>query len=65
MNRAFWDSRNADLPPLLIQQITHFFEHYKDLEEGKWVKVEGWGTAEDARKAITDSVEMFEKEENH
>jgi inorganic pyrophosphatase len=55
----------SDLPALLIQQITHFFEHYKDLEDGKWVKVEGWGSAEDARKAITASVELFEKEENH
>jgi inorganic pyrophosphatase len=52
----------TDLPPLLIKQITHFFEHYKDLEEGKWVKVDGWGTADDARKAIVDSVALFEKD---
>ena len=32
-----------DLPGLLLNQIAHFFEHYKDLEAGKWVKVEGWG----------------------
>jgi inorganic pyrophosphatase len=55
----------TDLPPLLIQQITHFFEHYKDLEDGKWVKVDGWGTASDARKAIVDSVELFEKNKDH
>lgn len=51
----------TDLPPLLIQQITHFFEHYKDLEEGKWVKVEGWGKAEAAREAIVTAVAAFEK----
>ena len=33
-----------DLPELTITQITHFFAHYKDLEPGKWVKIEGWGT---------------------
>ena len=52
-----------DLSPLLIQQITHFFEHYKDLEEGKWVKVEGWGSAADAKEEIRKSVENFEREE--
>ncbi|MFP1590623.1 inorganic diphosphatase [Escherichia coli] len=35
-----------DLPELLKAQIAHFFEHYKDLEKGKWVKVEGWENAE-------------------
>lgn len=55
----------TDLPQLLIQQITHFFQHYKDLEDGKWVKVDGWGTAADARKAILDSVKLLEKNEAH
>lgn len=41
-----------DLPPLLIEQIKHFFENYKDLEVGKWVKVEGWKNADAARAAI-------------
>ena len=45
----------TDLPPLLIQQIEHFFEHYKDLEEGKWVKIDGWQGAEAARKEIEKS----------
>jgi len=53
----------ADLPPLLIQQIRHFFEHYKDLEEGKWVKVDGWGDAADARSEILRAVEIFNKAE--
>ncbi len=48
-----------DLPPLLLQQIAHFFEHYKDLEPNKWVKVKGWDNAEAARKEITESVERY------
>jgi inorganic pyrophosphatase len=53
----------SDLSPLLIEQITHFFEHYKDLEEGKWVKVEGWGSADEARQAIRDAVTLFNQQE--
>ncbi len=49
-----------DIPELLRQQITHFFENYKDLEAGKWVKVEDWGSADDARKAIVDSIAAYE-----
>jgi inorganic pyrophosphatase len=45
-----------DLPELLIKQTVHFFEHYKDLEPGKWVKILGWGTVEDAKKEILDGV---------
>ena len=45
-----------DLPAILIQQIEHFFAHYKDLEEGKWVRIKGWGTAEDAATAIDAAV---------
>ena len=39
----------TDLPALLLQQIEHFFEHYKDLEKGKWVKVQGWADAAEAK----------------
>ena len=53
----------SDLPSLLVQQIKHFFERYKDLEEGKWVKVENWGSAEEARHEILSSIERFDKEE--
>ena len=49
-----------DLPELERAQIKHFFEHYKDLEQGKWVKVTGWNTAEVAKKEISDSVERFQ-----
>ena len=48
-----------DLPPTLLDQIAHFFEHYKDLEEGKWVRVGGWGSAEDARAEILSGVRMY------
>jgi len=48
-----------DLPELTLSQIAHFFAHYKDLEPGKWVKVEGWGTPEEARREIAAGVERF------
>lgn len=47
----------TDLPELLRAQITHFFERYKELEKGKWVKVEGWGDAADAKAEILSSFE--------
>jgi len=50
----------SDLPPLLIQQIEHFFENYKDLEKGKWVKVDGWANAEAAKAEIMKSIKAFE-----
>ena len=40
------------LPEALLDQIKHFFEHYKDLEKGKWVKVTGFGTADEARQIV-------------
>ena len=45
-----------DLPELLMKQTVHFFEHYKDLEPGKWVKVLGWGTAEEAKQEILNGL---------
>ena len=48
-----------DVSPMLLEQISHFFEHYKDLEEGKWVRVDGWGDIDAAKKEIMDSVEMY------
>jgi len=44
-----------DLPEITIQQVQHFFEHYKDLEPGKWVKVSAWGDDADARRLIEDA----------
>ncbi len=46
-----------DVPQLLRDQIAHFFENYKDLEKGKWVKVQGWGNAEEARGMIVKAAE--------
>lgn len=48
-----------DLPKQLLMSIQHFFEHYKDLDDGKWVKVEGWRGRESALQEIRDSVERF------
>jgi inorganic pyrophosphatase len=47
------------LPALVRDQIAHFFEHYKDLEKGKWVKIEGWHGPNDARRQIAEGVERF------
>jgi inorganic pyrophosphatase len=46
----------TDLPEITLAQIEHFFAHYKDLEPGKWVKVIGWGDAEEARGMIADAI---------
>ncbi len=50
-----------DLPPARLAAITHFFEHYKDLEPGKWVKVQGWVGAAAAKKEILDGVARFNR----
>lgn len=50
-------SSYKDLPPVLIRQIAHFFDHYKDLESEKWVEVEGWEDAEAAARMITEGVQ--------
>ncbi len=47
----------TDLPTITLDQIQHFFEHYKDLEPGKWVKVEGWGDATEAKALILEAIE--------
>ncbi|MDQ2695290.1 MAG: inorganic diphosphatase [Pseudomonadota bacterium] len=47
------------LPQVLLDQIAHFFEHYKDLEKGKWVKLEGWGNLDEAIAEIQDSVKRY------
>ena len=50
-----------DVEELTREQIAHFFQHYKDLEPGKWVKIDGWGNAEDARKEILDAKARYEE----
>ncbi len=47
----------TDLPDITIHQIQHFFEHYKDLEPGKWVKIKRWGGKEEAHRLILEGIE--------
>ncbi len=47
----------SDMPEITLQQIEHFFEHYKDLEPGKWVKIGDWLDAENARRLIVEAIE--------
>ena len=50
-----------DLPESVLAQIAHFFQHYKDLEAGKWVKVEGWVGPQEAKQEILDGVTRYKK----
>ncbi|MBV1881628.1 MAG: inorganic diphosphatase [Pseudomonadales bacterium] len=50
----------SDLPKLLVDQIEHFFENYKDLEKGKWVKIDGWSDSKAAKVEILKSIKAFE-----
>ena len=47
----------SDLPDITLQQIQHFFEHYKDLEPGKWVRIDDWQNAETAKRYITEAID--------
>jgi len=46
-----------DLPRIVMQQIEHFFTHYKDLEAEKWVRIGPWGAADEARRIIVEAIE--------
>jgi inorganic pyrophosphatase len=52
---------HADLPPLFCQQVQHFFEHYKDLEKGKWVKILSWDGPDVAQSLVTDAMKRFQE----
>lgn len=52
-----------DLPYALLQSITHFFQHYKDLEPNKWVKIDGWEDVEAAKHAIVSGIERYKTHE--
>lgn len=52
---------HEDIAPQLLATIRHFFEHYKDLEKGKWVKVEGWVGPEEAKAEILESVKRYSR----
>lgn len=47
----------SDLPEITLQQIEHFFEHYKDLEPGKWVKLGGWQDKATAEKLVMEAID--------
>ena len=49
------------MPPQLLAQIAHFFEHYKDLEANKWVKIDGWADADEARSEIVDAIKTYQE----
>jgi inorganic pyrophosphatase len=51
----------TDLPDITIKQIEHFFQHYKDLEPGKWVKIIRWGDAGEAHRLILEGIERAKK----
>ncbi|WP_213064350.1 inorganic diphosphatase [Acinetobacter proteolyticus] len=48
-----------DIDQLTLNRIQHFFEHYKDLEEGKWVKLQGWGNVDKAKEEILSSIQAY------
>ena len=50
-----------DLPEIQTQQIAHFFEHYKDLEPGKWVRMGAWVGAEEAKREIVEAVARYDQ----
>lgn len=52
----------GDLDELLRDQFVHFYEHYKDLEKGKWVKVHGWDNADKAKQVITEGINRLKKQ---
>jgi inorganic pyrophosphatase len=51
----------SDLPDITTAQIEHFFKHYKDLEPGKWVKIDHWGEVDEAQKLVIESIERVKK----
>jgi inorganic pyrophosphatase len=58
LSRRYENIRNySDLPEITLQQIEHFFAHYKDLEPGKWVRVLGWGDAAQAQAILQEGID--------
>jgi inorganic pyrophosphatase len=54
-------TKPEDISPMRLNAIQHFFEHYKDLEPGKWVKVQGWEGAEAAIEEIRQGIAAYQK----
>mgnify|MGYP000545317487 FL=1 len=57
-------NKPEDLNPMRLKAIEHFFEHYKDLEQGKWVKVQGWEGPDAAKKEIMDGIANYNKQQS-
>ncbi|HIP66699.1 MAG TPA: inorganic pyrophosphatase, partial [Candidatus Nanopusillus sp.] len=53
----------SDVPGIILDQIKHFFEHYKELEPGKWVKVKGWEGKERALEIIKAAIDRYNNEQ--
>ena len=63
MSNRFVDVQSySDLPVITREQIEHFFQHYKDLEPGKWVKISHWGDVTEAKKLLAESIVRAEGE---
>jgi inorganic pyrophosphatase len=50
-------AEGSHLPDIVMEQVEHFFTHYKDLEPKKWVRIGHWGSADDARRVVTEAIE--------
>ncbi len=60
--RRYEDVHNySDLPAITLEQVQHFFEHYKDLEPGKWVKIGDWFGADKAKELIVEAIERAKR----
>jgi inorganic pyrophosphatase len=57
-----WIQDVEDIPEHIRKEIEHFFEHYKDLEPGKWVRTEGWGDAAEAEQIVLDGIQRLKTE---
>lgn len=55
-------AEKSHLPDIVMEQVEHFFTHYKDLEPKKWVRIGHWGNAEDARRVVMESIERARPE---
>lgn len=49
-----------DLPRITLDQVAHFFQHYKDLEPGKWVRIGSWKGAEEAKRLIVEAMQRYQ-----
>jgi len=62
MSNRYVDVRSYnDLPSITREQVEHFFQHYKDLEPGKWVKIEHWGDVSEAKQLLVEAINRAEQ----